>query len=472
MGKALAFGCVAMAICVAAVPAIAGAAVTIEGEVPIATLNKPYTVAQDGSVWMTYSTSSSTGLITHLDGQNGSILASFNIAFNGYDHPQSIGYANNRVYIVQTPQIYSFRVDGPSGTTNPGLVSSDGETGYRLGSTQAFLRLGSDGIGTVAEGQNGEVGVLDLNDVTSPSFYPQTFYGPGINGGGNAFQVCHVDSPPASPGCGIYGGGFRYATDTAPDGANGFFVTEYNGNTVTHVGISSSGYTVTSFGSGPGSAAGQLSSPTSIRRIPDTGRLVISNPPNRRIDEFSPTGDYERSYGFGVLTGADEFETCGVGIGTCEAGLTSQPRSYFTQLDVVGGKLYAGTPLDGSIQIIDLGAAGGGDGSPPGGGNPPGGGGGGGVGSLDLKADPVKIMKNKKATLTAKLKNCDDGDSVRFQRKAGSKFDDLRSAVATNQACKAKKRVKIKETSIFRAVALDSQGATIATSPKVKVKLT
>jgi hypothetical protein len=452
----------------------ADAAVTIEREVPVDIQNKPYTVAQDGSVWTTYSTSSSTGLITHLDGQNGSILASFNIAFNGYDHPQSIGYANNRVYIVQTPQIYSFRVDGPSGTTNPGLVFSDGETGYRLGSTQAFLRVGSDGIGTVAEGQNGEVGVLDLNDVTSPSFYPQTFYGPGINGGGSAFEVCHVDSPPASPGCGIYGGGFNYATDTAPDGDNGFFVTEYSGNQVTHVGISLSGYTVTHFGSGPGPAAGQLSSPTSIRRIPDTGRLVISNPPNRRLDEFSPTGDYERSYGFGVLTGADEFETCGVGIGTCDPGVpyASDSRSYFTQLDIVDGKLYAGTPLDHSIQVIDLGSPPSSPepppSTPPSPSSPPSPSGG---GSLDLKVDPVKIKQGKKATLTAKLENCDDGDSVSFQRKEGSAFDDVGSAKAADDACKAKKRVKIKETSIFRAVAQDSTGATIATSNKVKVSL-
>ena len=142
----------------------ADAAVTIEREVPVDILNKPYTVAQDGSVWTTYSTSSSTGVIAHLDGQNGSILASFNISFNGYDHPQSIGYANNRVYIVQTPSIYSFRVDGPSGTTNPGLAFSDGETASRLGSNQAFLRVGSDGIGSVALGQTGRVGVLDLND--------------------------------------------------------------------------------------------------------------------------------------------------------------------------------------------------------------------------------------------------------------------------------------------------------------------
>src|SRR4051794_37466262 len=252
----------------------AEAAVTIEREVPVNILNTPYTVAQDGSVWTTYSTSSASGVITHLDGQTGSILASFNIAFNGYDHPQSIGYANNRVYIVQTPSIYSFAVDGPSGTTNPGLAFSDGETANRLGSNQAFLRVSSDGIGSVALGQTGSVGVLDLNDVTAPSFYPQTFYRPGAGGGG--IHVCHVESPPAAPGCDLGGGAFNYATDTASDGDNGFFVTEYSGNKVTHVGISLSGYTVSSFGSGPGSAAGQLSSPSSIRRIPSTGRLVIS----------------------------------------------------------------------------------------------------------------------------------------------------------------------------------------------------
>jgi hypothetical protein len=337
--------------------------VTIEREVPVdpgAPVGKPYTVAQDGSVWTTYSTSSTTGVIAHLDGQNGSVLASFNISFGGgYDHPQSIGYANTRVYIVQTPSIYSFRVDGPSGTTNPGLVFSDGQTADRLGYNQAMLRVGSDGTGTDATGQTGTVGVLDLNDVTSPPFYPQSFYRPD----GSGVDVCHVDNPPAPPSCGTAGGAFNYATDTASDGANGFFVTEYNGNTVTHVGISLGGYTLDSFGSGPGSAAGQLYNPASIRRIPDTGRLVISNPPNARLDEFNPAGGYERSYGFGVLTGADAFETCGVGIGPCKAGVpyTSDSRSYFTQLDIVDGKLYAGTPLDHSIQVINLGGGGGPD---------------------------------------------------------------------------------------------------------------
>ena len=96
----------------------AGAAVTIEREVPVNS-SHPYSPVPDGSVWTTYATSASGGTVLHLDGQNGSILASFAVAINGYN-PQAIGYANNRVYIAEPGQIISLQVNGPSGTTNPG----------------------------------------------------------------------------------------------------------------------------------------------------------------------------------------------------------------------------------------------------------------------------------------------------------------------------------------------------------------
>jgi hypothetical protein len=440
----------------------AGAAPTIEREVPVNSSN-PYTPVADGSVWTTYATSANGGTVLHLDGQNGSVLDSFNVAISSYN-PQAIGYANNRVYIAQPGRIDSLLVNGPSGTTNPGLLGADGETASRLCCNQIFLRVGSNGTGNVALGQSNKVGILNLSDLTD-RYYPQTFYGAGINTSGSAFEVCHLDAPgSAAPGCGGGGDGgpaagqLDYATDMAPDGGAGFYVTEYSGHTVTHVAPSIEGgtgqYVLSSFGSGPGSEAGQLNSPDSIRRIPGTGRLAISNPPNRRIDEFGPAGAYERSYGFGVLTGENEFETCGVDIGPCQAGIAYQTnsRSYFTQLDIVDGKLWVATELDDSIQVIDLGGGGGGN-------------------SLELKASPVKIKKGEKATLKATLETCDDGDSVQFQRKDGSAFEDLGSAVAPDDDCKAKRKVKITKTSTFQAVALDSEGATIATSPKVKVKL-
>jgi hypothetical protein len=445
----------------------AGAAVTIEREVPINSSN-PYTPVPDGSVWTTYTTSSTTGVVAHLDGQNGSVIKSFFISLAGGYNPFAIGYANNRVYILVPNQIISLQVNGASGTTNPGLLASDGETSNRLQNAQ-FLRVSPDGTGNVVRGQSYRVGIFDLTDLTADHpFYPQSFFGVGIiagDGSGAPFESCTVNAPAIPPsGCGTGPGGaagpdqLEYPSDMAPDSGSGFYVTEYTSNTVTHVvptivnGMG--GYTLDSFGSGPGSQAGQLSSPDSIRRIPGTGRVVISNPPNGRLDEFSPAGAYERSYGFGVLTGDDEFQTCGVGIGACQAGVPYQAdsRSYFTQLDVVDGKLWAATELDHSIQVIDLG------------------GGGGGGASIDLKADPVKIKKGEKATLTAKLKPCDGGGSVKFQRKAGSKFRNLGSAVAADDGCKAKKRVRINETSIFRALSR-SGGETIATSPKVKVQL-
>ncbi len=442
----------------------AAAAPTIEREVPVNSSN-PYTPLPDGSVWTTYATSANGGIVLHLDGQNGSILDSFNIAINGY-YPQAIGYANNRVYIAQPGRIDSLLVNGQSGTTNPGLVGADGETAARLCCNQIFLRVGPDGTGNVALGQSNKVGILNLSNLTD-RYYSQTWFGAGINTSGSAFEVCHLATPgTAPPGCGGGGDGgpaagqLDYATDMAPDGGAGFFVTEYGGHTVTHVSPTIKGgmgdYVLSSFGSGPGSAAGQLSSPDSIRRIPGTGRLAISNPPNRRIDEFSPAGAYERSYGFGVLTGADEFETCGVGIGACLAGVPyqSNPRSYFTQLDIVDGKLWAATELDDSIQVIDLGGGGGGN-------------------SLDLKADPVKIKKGKKATLTATLENCEGtGETITFQMKKGPSFKDLGSGLAPNGTCRASKTTpKIKGTTIFQAVAEDPGGDPIATSPKVKVKL-
>ncbi len=444
------------------------AAPTIVREVPINTLNNPYTPLQDGSVWMTYATSGAGGTVVHLDGQTGGIIDSFFVAINGY-FPKTIGYANNRVYIVSGSQILSFTTN-QTGATNPGLVFSDAETGYRLGSNQMFMRLGSDGTATIALGQSNRVAALNFNDLSaSHPFYPQAIYGAGVNAGsGTGFEVCNVSAPDsAPPGCGQGGDGgpaagqFDYPTDAAPDGAGGFFVTEYSDHTVSHVVPTIVGgegqYVLSKFGSGPGPAAGQLSSPSSIRRIPDTGRLAVLSQGTRRVDEWAPAGAYERSYGFGVLTGADEFETCGVDIGACQAGLPYQtdPRSYFTQLDIVDGRLWIGTPLDGSIQVVDLD------------------GGGGGSKSLDLKASPVKIKKGEKATLTATLENCDGGaETITFQIKNGSTFKDLGSALAPNGACKAaKKTPKIKDTQIFQAVAEDSEGSPIDTSPKVKVKL-
>jgi hypothetical protein len=109
-----------------------------------------------------------------------------------------------------------------------------------------------------------------------------------------------------------------------------------------------------------GSGAGQLPivqtefGPT-MAMNPVTGRLVVADTPNLRIDEFEPTylgGDvtgisFVRAYGWGVRTGAQEFQIC---TATCHAptianpnepgafGETEQPRALAIDSD---GNVYA-----------------------------------------------------------------------------------------------------------------------------------
>ncbi len=348
------------------------------------------------------------------------------------------------------------------------------DSNSRIGSNQAILRVASNGSATLALGQDNKVGILDLTDLdaTHP-FYPQTFMGAGINdvtAQETAFQICYysgggvVIGEPAN--CGISGGRtgaapgqFDYAIDTAPDGSGGLYVLEYNEHAVDHISITKNGINPDfGFGSGPGTSGGDLNFPFSIRRLPG-GNLAISSPSNRRIDEFTSTGVYVRSYGFGVRNGANEFQTCGVGLGACQAGIApeTEPRSYFTQLDVVDGELYAATPFDnsatGSIQVIDVSG-----GSTPG-------------NSVTLNASPLKVKKGDKTALTATLDGCEAGDGALFQRKSGPGWDDLGDVKAFDGDCKAKRKVKIIKKTAFRVQARDSGGGTIDTSPKVTVKL-
>ena len=134
-----------------------------------------------------------------------------------------------------------------------------------------------------------------------------------------------------------------------------------------------------------------------------------------------------RSFGFGVSTDGNQFETCESG---CQQGLATatEPRSNFTRLDIIDGLLYAATPNDGSIQVISL------DQGP----------------RVSLKAKPRRVKKGEKTTLTATLTPCEGDDQAQFQRKDGQAWDDLGSAKTVDAECKAKKKVKITKKSTFR----------------------
>ena len=68
-----------------------------------------------------------------------------------------------------------------------------------------------------------------------------------------------------------------------------------------------------------GGGAGQLDSPSGVA-IDSSGDVYVADEYNSRIDEFSAAGAFIEAYGWGVLDGVSQFETCTT---TCQAGSAS-----------------------------------------------------------------------------------------------------------------------------------------------------
>jgi hypothetical protein len=80
-------------------------------------------------------------------------------------------------------------------------------------------------------------------------------------------------------------------------------------------GVAPAGAT-TQFGS-YGTGAGQLKSPWGIAVSQVSGDVYAADIENKRIDEFEASGSFVRAWGWGVLNGAQEFQTCTT---SCQAG--------------------------------------------------------------------------------------------------------------------------------------------------------
>ena len=429
-------------------------------EIPVSPGNSPLYAIETGgaAIWQT---SHGSTTISEIDPDSGNVVGSFEHGYGTNWFPRGISFYNGRVYVVDglSPmRIVSWDAESTD-TTDPDRVTSDNDLNNRLGTNQGMLRTSADG-GVLALGQSNKVATFNPTDLDLTPYYPHTIFGAGIsdpNGVQTAFQACAYSGTGVIIGdpdtdCGFYlgkpggsPGQFDYAIDSV-FGDNGVYVLEYQENSVTFVSLTGNGCPCASFDFGlPGAGSSQ---PFSIRKAPDSGNLLISNTGNRRIDEVTTTGEHVRSFGFGVETGGSQFETC---VSQCLAGRATamEPRSNFTKLDVVDGLLYAATPSDGSIQVISL------DEGP----------------RVALTAKPRRVKKGEKTTLTATLTPCETDDQAQFQRKDGQAWDDLGTGKTVDGECKAKKAVKITKKSVFRALSKDSGGTTIASSPKVTVKL-
>ena len=239
---------------------------------------------------------------------------------------------------------------------------------------------------------------------------------------------------------------------------------EYNGDRVSYVNLEQPGAQIQfRFGLGPGSGAGQLDAPQSVVVQPGTNNVFVSDAGNRRISIFNSAGGFIAAFGYGVLNGADEMQVCGVDIGPCRAGVDYKvnSRSFFSQLDFgPEGELYAYMPVAHQIQVFSVSGAPGGGPAPGGPSGPPAPGPPAPTKELvRLAAAPLKVKKGKKTKLTATVNRgtaCADR-TVLFQKKDGKSWDNLGKAVKPAKKCKATKKSKVTEKTVFRALLVNSR---------------
>jgi hypothetical protein len=491
-----------LAIATVALLALVGSASAALSVVPTRTfgVGELFDVAPDGTFWYVYG--SEGGPIVHTDDEGNNLGDGFSFSNTNFI-PRGIGAYGNRVYMTGSVnfghRIASYQVN----SSDPGhdLIESDSGTDDRIGGNQAMMRMFGDGVFAVALGQENKIGLLDGKGlVKSTAFYPQAFHGAGINKSFDAAELpygmescsARLDGPPVvgePEVCGTHNGysgvnapnGFAYPNDVA-SGLGGFYVSEKDGDQIKHINtVANPGATVDfRFGVGPGSGAGRLEEPQSIVRQPSTGYLYVSEGGNRRISVFDAAGGFIAAFGYGVLTGADQIEVCGIEIGPCRAGFPyqSDPRSYFSRLDFgPDGELYAYMALPDQVQVFEVSGG-------PSSGSVGGGGGGSSTPTpptpvkekdkVRLKAKPLKVAKGKKTKLTAIVNppaTCGQR-LVLFQEKEKRSWDNLGKALKPGKACTASKRVKISAKSVFRGVLIrTSNHATLGYSPNVTVKL-
>lgn len=486
------------AVVFVALLALAGSASAALSVTPTRTfpMGSLHAIAPDGTFYYTTGPGSG-GTIVHTDDEGNDLGDGFSFSYTDY-YPLGIGYYENRVYLTIASgyhRLISYQVN----SSDPGhdFLGSDEETDQRIGSNQAALRVFGDGGMAIAMGQENKVATLSASDLTTEHpFYPQAFHGAGIN------QNFTAEPPYALESCvvGLNAGpvlgepdkcgreygrtpaqgapdGIDYPNDIAP-GLGGIYISEGGANRITHYNtVANPGATLDMrFGSGPGSAAGQLSGAASIVRQPSTGWLYVSEEGNRRISVFDAGGHYIASFGYGVLNGADEMQVCGVEIGQCQAGVSylSDARSYFSRLNFSpDGELYAYMPLVGQIQVFGL----------SGGINPENTSGAApktippqpvDKDKVRIKAKPLKVKKGAKTTLTAIVNPAATCQQrlVLFQEREPRSWNNLGKAIRPGKKCTASKRVKVTAKTVYRAVLIRaSNHATLAYSPRLTVKL-
>ncbi len=129
-------------------------------------------------------------------------------------------------------------------------------------------------------------------------------------------------------------------TFVAADNAGHVYVTDTSNDRIEK--FTASGALLRQWGT-TGHGAGQLANPQGIA-ADRNGHVYVADQANERIDEFSANGGFIKAYGWGVVDGMSQFETCTT---TCQTGVAGNGAG---QLDLPTG---IATDAGGTVWVAD-----------------------------------------------------------------------------------------------------------------------
>ncbi|MDQ5949353.1 MAG: tripartite motif-containing protein 71 [Patescibacteria group bacterium] len=196
------------------------------------------------------------------------------------------------------------------GVANSAVEGMLYNTGYNSSSV-----VDSSGNLYVTENRNNRVSKFDSNG----NFV--AMYGWGVATGASQFETCTTGCKIGLSGSG--NGQFAGPSGLSIDASGNFYVTS-GGNRIQK--FNSSFVYVSSFGT-YGSGAGQLNNPTGTA-IDASGNIYVAEAGQHRVSKFNSSGSFVATFGWGVATGASQYEVCTTG---CVAGIAGTGNGQFNQ---------------------------------------------------------------------------------------------------------------------------------------------